>query len=121
MTSMTTMTRAQAEAVLGALTVRDFQSMEVRTGIAWNGTLCLEGNPVMRVDQAGNGGCNRYDPPKGAPFDEAYVTAKKRLEEAASVVIGKQSEALDSITACLEPGMTGMDAAGIWTEYSTEN
>lgn len=100
---------AEARALLGRLTVRELVTREHRRGIFWAGTLCVDGKPVLQVEQHGVGGANRYHPIKGQ--DRATAEATQQLLEGACSVLGLGDiEPLDTLTAAMEPRMTGLDA-----------
>lgn len=88
---------------------------ETHSGVAWTAKLCLDGKPVLVVEQAGRGGGNTYRP-VGDDFAGARALQRKLAEACVAVGLGP-FESLDALTSAMEPGMTGADAVRIAKRY----
>ena len=112
------MSPVEAGALLARLTMTGLRSHETHNGLAWVATLRLDGKPVLAIEQAGNGGGNRYSPVGAADFRAARAV-EAQLVEAARLLTGAKFEPLDTLTCCMVPGKTGMDAVKVAVSYST--
>ena len=113
-----TLTPEAARAVLARVTARDVRSREHDHGIAWTMTLALDGVPALLVAQAGRGGANTYRPPSG---DLAAARWLETLLGRAAAALGLGDIApLDTLTAAMVEGATGLDGVAASLAYSAE-
>lgn len=107
-----TMTRAEAEQLLRGLTMTNLRAREIRTGIEWSGTLCIEGLPVLFARDAGRGGPVTFEPVMRGARDGSRALQERIA--AACVAVGLDAfEPLGLLSCALEPGITGLDAVAI--------
>lgn len=111
----TTEDRRAARALLRRVTLTGLRAYETHSGVAWTAKLCLDGKPVLVVEQAGHGGGNTYRP-VGDDFAAAYTLQRKLAEACVAVGLGS-FEPLDALTAAMDPGMTGAAAVRIAKRY----
>jgi len=95
--------------ILERVTLAGLQTMEHRRGIAWNGTLTLDGAPFAVVSQDGRGGCNDYNPADGSNH-RAMRETLETLETAAREATGARYEAFDELVCFMGYGGTAADA-----------
>lgn len=108
-------TKNNTKPLLPRLKMRGLKAIKTAKGtVAWSGTLLLDGKPVIRVSNDGDGGCNLYHPAsaaKGAFADMREL--QKQLEAEVKKATGVDFEPLDALTACMENGETGTDAVPV--------
>lgn len=92
---------------LAKFTVSNVRAREHTRGIEWSLTIKQNGLPVLKVEQAGTGGPNRYTPVGATSRDLAHQL------DAAARALGLRGEALDSVTACANNGDTLAAAAAV--------
>jgi hypothetical protein len=106
--------RRVARALLRRVTLTGLRAHETHSGVAWTAKLCLDGTPVLVVEQAGRGEGNTYYP--AGDYATAYALQWKLAEACVAVGLGPL-EPLDALTSAMEPGMTGADAVRIAKRY----
>lgn len=102
-----------AKGLLERLSCRNLRTLEHDRGVAWSLELLLDGRHVLTVNNDGNGGCCRVNPPPRTPLEghRAAQVLAGRIEVAAKRWIGHEFENLDALCAAMEPGMNGLQAA----------
>lgn len=101
------MKKLDATNFLLRVTLKNIKGHDTRNGYAWTATICLDRKPVGTLEQAGDGGPNRYYSAGDSASFHAFL---KEFATAAQVLGMRSVETADGVFAYMTPGMSAFEA-----------
>jgi len=101
--------------LLSRVTLKGIQEFQTSNGVAWSATVCLDGQPCMKVGNDGNGGDSHFNPLPGGTYADIRTVVRQANQEAA-VALGTPNgyECFANLLSAMDNNMTALEAVPHW-------